>query len=178
MNAIETKTDNEYPVIPKEILDKCNELWEKINEIQGILYLTSETVKDSFISSVNTPTYEQSCAVSSSLSHSVRILAEIRDSLDVDVEMALSKLNSDRRESIVTLSNDPNPRDEFLNYFRQVYPRLIELGKAMREDETKFLKPFYGDDEEALSQAEDRYWSEIPESEKRAIWNFCNCLDD
>lgn len=71
-----------------------------------------------------------------------------------------------------------NPRDEFLAYFRSHYPKLIELGKRMRQDEIKYLEPFYGDNEQALSMAEDEYWNDIPESEKRAIWNFTNCLDD
>jgi hypothetical protein len=88
--------NNEYSVVPKEILDKCYELWTKINEIQGIVFLTSETFRDHFADSTNKPSYEQTCAVSSSLSHSVKVLTEISNSLDVDIEMALRSLNRDR----------------------------------------------------------------------------------
>jgi hypothetical protein len=88
--------NNEYPVVSMEIMDKCYELWTKINEVQGILFLTSETFNNCFASSASNPSYEQSCAMSSSLSHSVKMLAEIGNSLDVGIELPLSRINRDR----------------------------------------------------------------------------------
>ena len=95
--AVETATEpkkleTEFPVIPKEILDKCNQLWNEIYEIQNILFLASKSV-ESFSNSSTIQNYDNNDAILATLRHCVNALQEASNSLDTEIETPLSKLN-------------------------------------------------------------------------------------
>ena len=86
-------TENEYPVISKEILNKCHELWNKLFEIQGILYLCNKSVENCFPDSTTTPNYDDISAISASFSHCVDALQDATGIIDLEIEVPLSNLN-------------------------------------------------------------------------------------
>ena len=64
---------------------------------------------------------------------------------------------------------------EFLAYFREYYPKMMELARRVKEKEAIALGSYKHDDD-LLAQKIDEFWHPVSEAEQKEIFNLMECL--
>ena len=64
---------------------------------------------------------------------------------------------------------------EFLAYFREYYPKMMELLARVKEKEAIVYSPYRNDDD-LLAQKIDEFWEPVSELEQKKIFNLMECL--
>jgi hypothetical protein len=66
-------------------------------------------------------------------------------------------------------------KTEFLAYFREYYPKMMELLAGVRQKEEIAYSPYKHDDD-LLAQKIDEFWEPVSKSEQTKIFNLMECL--
>jgi hypothetical protein len=165
------KLENGDRVISLEqISENARDLFRQLEHLRSVLTLASETAKDTFQIVYAPLDVNSISALTGCLSLSVELTNSIQNDLDVKIEMPLwTILNA---KPALSVSDE---KAEFLAYFREYYPKMMELLSKVKEKESIALVSFKHDDD-LLAQKIDEFWQPISEAEQKKIFNLMECL--
>lgn len=154
----------------EQISENARDLFNQLEHLRSVLTLASSTAKDTF--QIVRPPLDADfiSALVGTLSLSVELTNSIQNDVDVKIEMPLwTNLNA---KPALSVSDE---KAEFLAYFREYYPKMMELLSKVKEKEAIALNAYKHDDD-LLAQKIDEFWEPVSKAEQKKIFNLMECL--
>jgi hypothetical protein len=154
----------------EQIKENAQDLFRQLEHLRSVLTLASETAKDTFQIVYAPLDVNSISALVGTLSLSVELTNSIQNDVDTKIEMPIwTILNA---KPALSVSDE---KAEFLAYFREYYPKMMELLSKVKEKEAIAYAPYKHDDD-LLAQKIDEFWQPISEAEQTKIFNLMECL--
>ena len=154
----------------EQISENARDLFNQLEHLRSVLTLASSTARDTFQIVYPPLDADSVFALVGSLSLSVQLANSIQDRLDTTIEMPIWRIFNP--SPALSVSDE---KAEFLAYFREYYPKMMELLSKVKQLEAIAYSPYKHDDD-LLAQKIDEFWEPVSEAEQKEIFNLMNCL--